>query len=242
MPSPPQQQPASFDMPRYRALRPLQPAFGWLLAGGRPAALPLALLAVGPLAVALGSAACGRQVAAYGRSRWWGLGFGLVPGVVVVVAFATAEPLGLALAALGLSLAVDRRFGLAEATVPRGRPGRLAPERLWPAMAVTVPGVAGLGLWWLHVLRSLPASASDTAGAELFTVPLAGWAHTLARVAAGDYRADAPVGLLGPLLLTGSLVAPSVLAAGLALVTVGWPGLRHRPGRPLAGAAPGRDA
>jgi hypothetical protein len=274
MPSPPQQQPASFDMPRYRALRPLQPAFGWLLAGGRPAALPLALLAVGPLAVALGSAACGRQVAAYGRSRWWGLGFGLVPGVVVGVAFATAEPLGLALAALGLSLAVDRRFGLAglafagasltketylafagatavwlllrpdpaEATVPRGRPGRLAPERLWPAMAVTVPGVAGLGLWWLHVLRSLPASASDTAGAELFTVPLAGWAHTLARVAAGDYRADAPVGLLGPLLLTGSLVAPSVLAAGLALVTVGWPGLRHRPGRPLAGAAPGRDA
>jgi hypothetical protein len=41
---------ATFDMPRYRAGRPLQAVAGWLLAGGRPGAIPIGLLAVGPLA------------------------------------------------------------------------------------------------------------------------------------------------------------------------------------------------
>jgi hypothetical protein len=102
---------ASFDMPRYRAGRPLQAVAGWLLAGGRASAIPLGLLAVGPLAVSLGSAATARLVAASGRSPWWGLGFAVVPGVMVGVAFGTAEPLALALAALGLSLVVDERAG-----------------------------------------------------------------------------------------------------------------------------------
>jgi hypothetical protein len=305
---------AGFDMPRYRALRPLQPLVGWLLAGGRAAALPVALLAVGPLAVALGCGACARLVAAFGRSPWWGLGFALVPGVVVGVAFATAEPLGLALAALGLSLAADRRHlaaGLALAGAAltketylafagatalwllfRPGPARLPrAERLGPALAVAVPGVVGLGLWWLYVLARLPASVSDAAGTELFTVPLAGWAHTLARVAGGDYLADAPVGPLGPALVVATLglllaavlvaprrlavlpgwvgllvpllglaltgwlldrwlssmraLAPSVLAAGLLLVTAGRSALQLRRDRPqgaLGPAGPSRGA
>jgi hypothetical protein len=240
---------ASFDMPRYRARRPFQPMVGWLLAGGQPAAMPVALLAVGPLAVALGCAACGRLLAGYGRARWWGLGFGLVPGVVVGVAFATAEPLGLALAALGLSLAVDGRWwqaglALAAAALTKetylafagatalwllARPGSAAlRDRLRPALAVTVPGVIGLGLWWLHVLRSVPGGVTDTAGIKVFTLPLTGWAHTVARVAGGDYRADAPVGLLGPALLVGSLVLllAAVALAPRRLATLpGWVGL-----------------
>jgi hypothetical protein len=298
---------ASFDMPRYRARRPLQPLVGWLLAGGRAAALPVALLAVGPLAVALGCAACGRLLAGAGRCRWWGLGFALVPGVVVGVTFATAEPLGLALAALGLSLALDGRrwpagFALGGAALTKetylafagatalwvltrpGSPHRASISgplrtRLRPALAVAVPGTVGLGLWWWYVTTRVPGGASDDAGAEVFTWPLAGWAHTLARVAGGDYMADAPVGPLGPallvasfvlllagvalaphrlatlpgwagllvaplgLLLTGVLLdrwlsamralAPSVLAAGLLLVTVGLPALRRR--RPVPG-------
>jgi hypothetical protein len=59
---------ASFDMPRYRAGRPLQAVAGWLLAGGQAQAIPVGLLAVGPLAVAIGCAATGRLVAAWGRS------------------------------------------------------------------------------------------------------------------------------------------------------------------------------
>ena len=99
-----------FDMPRYRAGRPLQAVAGWLLAGGRSGAIPLGLLAVGPLAVALGCAACGRLLAAGGWSPWWGLGFALGPGVGVGVMFATAEPLGLALAVVGLSFVLDGRL------------------------------------------------------------------------------------------------------------------------------------
>jgi hypothetical protein len=99
--------PAPARQPGWRAVAGV--AAAGLLAGGRAGAGPVGLLAVGPLAVALGSAATGRLVAAWGRSPWWGLSFALVPGVVVGVAFATAEPLALALAALGLSLVLDRR-------------------------------------------------------------------------------------------------------------------------------------
>jgi hypothetical protein len=96
-----------FDVPRYRAGRPLQAMLGWMLAAGRIPAIPAGLLAVGPLAVALGSMALARLSVAYGRSRWWGVGFALVPGIAVGVAFATAEPLGLALAAVGVGLVLE---------------------------------------------------------------------------------------------------------------------------------------
>ena len=79
---------AHADNPRYRAGRPLQGWLGWLLAGGRPGAVPVALLAIGPLAVALGCAATALVASAFGRSRWWGLAFGMVPGVPVGVVFA----------------------------------------------------------------------------------------------------------------------------------------------------------
>ena len=192
---------AGFDMPRYRAGRPLQAMTGWLLAGGRRDAIPLGLLAVGPLALALGCAASGRLLAAHARSRWWGLGFALVPGVVVGVTFATAEPLGLALAVLGLSLALDGRtleagLGFAGAGLTKEsylvfaaaaalwlllRPGGSGRVRVASAAAVLGPGVLALGL-----------------------------------VAAGDYVADAPVGPLGPVFLAGSLaLAVAGIVTGL---------------------------
>ncbi|HET6752141.1 MAG TPA: hypothetical protein VFL71_23080 [Actinomycetes bacterium] len=81
-----------FDMPRYRAGRPLQAFAGWLLAGGRAGALAPGLLAVGPLAVGLGCAASGRLLAAGRRSPWWGLGlllglYGLVPAGELLARF-----------------------------------------------------------------------------------------------------------------------------------------------------------
>ena len=79
-----------FDNPRYRAGRPLQGWLGWLLAAGRPAAIPLGLLALGPLAVGVGCAATARILSAFGRSPVWGLGFALVPGVWAGGALATA--------------------------------------------------------------------------------------------------------------------------------------------------------
>jgi len=228
--------PAGFDMPRYRAGRPLQAVAGWLLAGGRRDAIPLGLLAVGPLAAGLGCATTGRLLAGHGRSRWWGLGFALIPGVVVGVTFATAEPLGLALAVLGLSLVLDGRplaagLGFAGAGLTKEsylvfaaaaalwlvlRPGQTFRVRVAEAAAVLGPGVLALGLWWAYVARMVAASAADANAAGALGLPLAGWAHVLGQVAAGDYVADAPVGPLGPVLLVGSLaLAVAGIVAGL---------------------------
>jgi hypothetical protein len=165
-----------FDNPRYRAGRPLQGWLGWLLAAGRPGAVPLGLLALGPLAVGVGCAATARILSAFGRSPAWGLAFALVPGVWVGVAVATAEPLGLALAAFGLSLVLDRRVGLAGLAfagaaltketylafaVAAGLHLLLdrsaAPlARLRAAALALVPGLAALAGWWLYLVTRVP--------------------------------------------------------------------------------------
>jgi hypothetical protein len=225
-----------FDMPRYRAGRPLHAMAGWLLAGGRGAAIPAALLAVGPLALGLGAAASGRVLAGFGRSRWWGLGFALIPGVAVGVAFGTAEPLGLALAVLGLSLALDRRLpaaGMAFAGAGLTKEsylvfagatalwvllsaGRAPRARLAGAVWLVGPGIAALGLWWAYVARMIPGSAADAKAAEAVGLPLAGWGPTLAQVVRGQYVPDVPVGPFGVLMLVGSLVlALAAVAVGL---------------------------
>jgi hypothetical protein len=223
-----------FDMPRYRAGRPLQAVAGWLLAAGQPGAIPFGLLAVGPLAVALGCAACGRLLAAAGRSPWWGVGFALVPGVAVGVMFGTAEPLGLALAVLGLSLVLDGRlpaaglafagsaltketllvFAVAAAAwlVVDAAPGPRS--RLARAAALLLPGVLALGLWWSYVAWRVPADAGYGRAADAAGWPLAGWWHVLGLIVRGEYVPDAGVGPLGAALLVGSLL---LAAAGVVL-------------------------
>ncbi len=229
---------SGFDMPRYRAGRPLQAMAGWLLAAGRTPAIPAALLLVGPLALALGAAASGRLLAAFRRSRWWGLGFALVPGVAVGVIFGTAEPLGLALALLGLSLALDGRLPAAGAAFAGAGltkesylvfAGAAALWLLWSrrplrqglagAALLLGPGVAALGLWWAYVARMIPGSAADANAAEAVGPPLAGWEATLRLAARGGYVPDFPVGPFGVVILAGSL---ALALAGVAL------GLRRR--------------
>src|SRR6266508_2686781 len=238
---------AGFDMPRYRARRPVFAMAGWVLSAGQSAAIPVALLTVELLAVALGCAAVGRVLAGYGRSRWWGLGFAFIPGIAVGVMFGTAEPLGLALAALGLSLALDRRlaaaglaaaaagltketflgFGAAAAAWLLLRSAGSMRQRVRAALMVTAPSVVLLALWWWYVARMVPASPSDTAGAQAFTRPLLGWPHVLAQVARGAYVADAPVGPFGP----AAIVAMFVLLATAVVLSLrprslaGWTGL-----------------
>lgn len=209
--------PSTFDAPRYRTIRMLMPTLGWLLAAGQVAAIPFALLALEILAMALGCAACARLMAAHGRSRWWGLAFAAVPGVLVGVGYGSAEPLALALAALGLSLTLDRRYlwaGLAFAgagltketylgfaatagvylvirSLVRGEPWLRA------AAAVTLPGVATLAAWWVYVTRIIPPDVGLEA-TRVFTKPFLGWLHALADVVRGDYVPDyRPIGMVG---------------------------------------------
>jgi hypothetical protein len=223
-----------FDNPRYRAGRPLQGWLGWLLAAGRPGAIPLALLALGPLAVGVGCAATARILSAFGRSPAWGLGFALVPGVWAGVALATAEPLGLALAALGLSLVLDRRVGLAGlafAGAALTKETYLAfavaaglhllldrsaapPARLRAVALALVPGLAALAGWWLYLVTRVPVYP-DRGWVGVVVLPFTDWPRWL--WALGHYQAptvpDAP-DRGGAMLVAGCLL---LIGAGLVV-------------------------
>jgi len=232
-----------FDNPRYRAGRPLQSWLGWLLGAGRPVAIPLALLAIGPLAVGLGCAATARIMSASGRGRSWGLAFALVPGVGVGVALATAEPLALALAAVGLSLALDRRPGLAGLAfagaalaketylafaVAAGlhlvlaRPAGLG-ARLRAAVLAVAPAVAALAGWWVYLLGQVPALPDRGVALNVTAplgLPLAGWPRWL--WALGHYSPPTVLDAPGP-------AGAAFVAASLALIAAGIVlGLRRR--------------
>jgi hypothetical protein len=239
--------PETFDMPRYRARRPLSSMLGWLLAAGQTPAIPGALLAVGLLAAGLGSAATGRLLAGHGLSRWWGLGFVAVPGVVVGVMFGTAEPLALAAAALGLSLATDRRalpaglafaaaglaketylgFGVAAAAyllVTAREPLR---ARLREAAAIVLPGCAALVAWWSYVGWMVPPNKTDNVGTGAFTLPFEGWLSAFRTIARDGYVPDAPVGPFGLIALIGSfvLLVVAVLLAARSRTLLGAVGV-----------------
>jgi hypothetical protein len=236
-----------FDMPRYRARRPLLAMAGWLLAAGQTAAVPAGLLAVELLAVGAGCAASARLLAGTGLSRWWGLGFAAIPGVVVGVMFGTAEPLGVALAAVGLSLVLDRRLALAALAFAGagltketflgfagaaaiwlllGSKERLA-QRLRAAAIVLLPGLVLLGAWWWYAGRMVVASRNDDAGLAAIVPPFFGWGHTLERIASGAYVPDAPVGGLGPasLVVTFALLVVAVVLTLRPRTLLQWTGL-----------------
>jgi hypothetical protein len=226
-----------FDVPRYRAGRPLQAMLGWVLAAGRTAAIPVGLLAVGPLAAALGSMALARLFVAYGRSRWWGVGFALVPGIAVGVAFATAEPLGLALAAVGVGLVLqsgsaagsrrrtaELQAGLAFAGAALTKESYLlfaavgalhlagvarqaGRPSLRPALALLGLPLAALAAWWVYVLVAVPPTSRDGTALGAVGPPLFGWGRTLRLLAGGDYPVDGPFDPVGYLLVVGSLAA-----------------------------------
>lgn len=228
----------TFDTPRYRAIRVLMPAAGWLLAAGQPVLIPYALLLIGVLAVGLGCAACARVVAGFGRSRWWGAAFAVIPGVVIGVGYGTAEPLGLALAALGVSLAVQHRYavaGLAFAGAALTKETYLAfavGAAVWLAVqgyvtgsrwardaaALLVPGTVLLAGWWVYVhasLASLPPE-ENYGTFERFALPFVGWVEALGTMVRGDYPHHHPIGIGHEAVLVATLVL-LVAALGYAL-------------------------
>ncbi|HEY8471047.1 MAG TPA: hypothetical protein VIL37_00190 [Natronosporangium sp.] len=239
----------TFDYPRYRSIRVLLPALGWLLAAGQPAATPWALLVVQILAVALGCAACGRLVSAYGRSRWWGLVFAVIPGVWVGVAYGTAEPLGVALAMLGVSLMIDRRYGWAGlafagtgltketyiafavgAACYLAVDATLKGERwLRRAALLVVPGAVSLIGWWAYVEVSLPPDQNYGVFSR-FAAPFVGWFELFGAMLAGDFKENYPFGWASEaVLITSFVVLVVALAVALwlrqsvlAYLAAGW--------------------
>jgi hypothetical protein len=206
---------------------------------------------VGILAVGLGCAACARVAAGYRRSPWWGATFALIPGVLVGVGYGTAEPLGVALAALGMSLTLDHRYrwaglafagaaltketylGFALATAVFLAVDRYRRHRPWlrPVAAVAVPGVATLLAWWGYVNTVLPPEYNPHSTLGRFSPPLVGWVELLVGMVRGDSSTRLiPVPFADQLAMVatfGVLVAGVVLAFRLrqtlpAYLTLGW--------------------
>ena len=212
------------------------PAYGWLAwlasAGGRPGAVPDALLALGLLAIAAAGAAASVLARALGGTAWGGLAVALNPGLVFAVNTDTSEPLGAALLLLGLAAYVRGRRGWAFALlaalclvkeplvlVPLG----IGAWDLWrrrrpPLVAAAVMPAA---LWWVYLRIHLGAFPFGQ-GSERLTAPLAGWTRGLLDAASQSWKEGVDTAQLG------QAAVPLIIVVGLAILTAALFALRLR--------------
>lgn len=95
---------AYLDAPAYRYTHIGYPLLARLLALGQPGLVPYALIAVNVLAIAGGTLAVAAWLRRSGISPWLALLYGFYPGLMVAFRYDLVEPLGYALAALGVYL------------------------------------------------------------------------------------------------------------------------------------------
>jgi hypothetical protein len=81
------------DVPAYRYQRILYPLLAWMLAFGRPEAVPWTLIVVNVAALVAGTYFTERLLAARGVSRWYALAYGLYGGLVAGLRLDLTEPL-----------------------------------------------------------------------------------------------------------------------------------------------------
>jgi hypothetical protein len=228
------------DRAAYRYGRAGQGWLGWLLSGGRPRAVPAALIVISALAMALAGAFASLLSGLLGLSPWGGLVVVFNPGFLIGVTSDTSEPLQAALLAVGLYLWFRRRLvgaGLALAylclvkeqfvVVPAGlllwdlieaRRSRKAP-RLGARLLVLAAGPAALLAWWIY-LRGVFGSWQPNHPYDL-APPLTGWLDTLRKaeglIAGTSYQTQ-----------IGYLTVPLILAVGTAFAIAALRALRLR--------------
>ncbi|HVA31196.1 MAG TPA: hypothetical protein VMU58_07990 [Gaiellaceae bacterium] len=212
------------------------PAYGWLAwlasGGGRPGAVPDALLAVGLLAVAVAGAAASILAVAIGWSAWGGLAVALNPGLVFAVYSDTSEPLGAALLLLALAAyARGRRrsaLGLLAALCLVKEPLVLVPLAiaawdLWrtrrpPLVAAAVVPAAA---WWLYLRIHLGAFPFGLGG-ERLTAPLVGWERALLDAASQSWNPGVDTAQMG------EAAVALIVVVGLAIFVAAVFALRLR--------------
>ncbi len=168
------------------------PGYGWvsgLFALGDPARLPWSMLLVALASMGAGAWAVSRIADHLGHSPWWGLLVAANPGLVFSVTVLCSEPLGVALAAVGLLLWLRGSFAVAAAV--------FAGACLVKELFILVP--AGLFLW--EAIRSVQHRAVPGIPFRMVvlaasTVPLALW-YLYLRVHFGVFPALAEPGNLG---------------------------------------------
>ncbi len=92
------------DKPIYRYTRILYPMMARLLALGQPQWIPWTLILVNLLAMTLGTLVVASWLQRKGYSPWFGLLFGMSPGLVIGMQYDLNEPTAIALAAAGMAL------------------------------------------------------------------------------------------------------------------------------------------
>jgi hypothetical protein len=212
------------------------PAYGWLTwiasGGGRPGAIPDALLAVGLLSITVAGAAASILARAVGWSPWGGLVIALNPGLLFAVNHDTSESLGAALLLLALvTYASGRRrsaIGLLAALCFVKEPLVLVPlaiaaAELWRTrrpsyVAVSVvPAV----LWWTY-LRIHLGHFPFGQGSERLALPLAGWKRALLDAASQSWNRGIDTAQLG------EAAVPLIIVVGLAILVAAIYALRVR--------------
>jgi len=212
------------------------PGYGWLAwlasAGGRPGAVPDALLAVGLLSIFVAGAAASVLARILGWSPWGGLVVALNPGLVFAVYSDTSESLGAALLLLGLAAYAGGRrraaVGLLAALCFVKEPLVLVPLaiaswELWrtrrPPLvaAAVVPAV----LWWLYLRIHLGAFPFGQ-GSERLTAPLVGWKRALVDAASQSWSSGIDTAQLG------EAAVALIIVVALAILVVGIYALRLR--------------
>ena len=201
------------------------PAYGWTAwlasAGGRPGAVPDALLFVGLAAIFVAGGAASLLASEVGWSPWGGLAVALNPGLLFAVDADTSESLGAALLLLGLVAYVRGRrgwaIGLFAALCLVKEPLVLVPLaiaawELWrrrPPLAATA--VVPAAIWWLYLRIHLGAFPFGQ-GSERLSAPLTGWTAAFSAAASQSWGATEDVTQLG------QAAVPLIVVVGLAIV------------------------
>jgi hypothetical protein len=155
---------AFMDDPRYRSRRILVPGLAFLLAFGRDENIDAAYLAVVWIFVALGAYWLGRLAVLYGHAAWLGLGFALVPAVLVSIDRLTVD-VALAACAVGFVLYVEepspvQLYGMLVAAALARETGLLLPaaycvylasRQRFRNAAVFATSVIPALAWWVFV-------------------------------------------------------------------------------------------
>lgn len=102
-----------FDYPVYRHQRILYPFLAWLLAAGRPAAIPFTLVAVNWIAMGMIGWASAKIAQLFGQHALWSAAVWLFPGFLLSLARDCVEIVEIACLAVGVILLVQRKLGWA---------------------------------------------------------------------------------------------------------------------------------
>jgi hypothetical protein len=210
------------------------PAYGWLAwlasGGGRPAAVPAALLVIGLVAIFAAGLAASLLAVSLGWTPWGGLAVALNPGLLFAVNVDTTEPLGAALLLIGLlAYRRDRRALAFVMFVVLGFvkeplvlvPIAVAAWDVWrrrrpPVLAAAVLPPAA---WWLYLRIHLGAFPFGQ-GTQRLTAPFLGWARALTAASAQSWAPSVDTAQLGQAAI------PLILVVGLLILLAGIRALR----------------